>query len=335
MGTRRRYAGFCEEGSFNPATPHDAKFHIEIASAGLDVPDNPNVEFEGGLTRGRSELRPGYYVPPGNIVFPINVRAIGYFLKWALGNYVFTDGGAGTNTHEIYGKEDTALPSFTTRLGKDAFEHIFTGTTINSLQLEIGGDWLLCTVDCVAAKDYKGDLKEIADLSLFNEKKLTFVSAGVTFGGVDYNCKIQNMTINIENNIDTAKGKGIGTRYPCRFPIGARNVNLSGVLHFEDETEYEKYWGQATGISDDGPSDEAIIITIDSGDEGSLELNFPKVQYTVVGAPSSGRAPIDHAFSGYAIVDTATLADEVTEVTTELLATVENNNDDMDNDIES
>jgi len=66
-----------------------------------------------------------------------------------------------------------------------------------------------------------------------------------------------------------------------------------------------------------------------------LELNFPKVQYTVVGAPSSGRAPIDHAFSGYAIVDTATLADEVTEVTTELLATVENNNDDMDNDIES
>jgi len=335
MGTVRRYAGFTEEQNFNPAIPHDAKFHIEIASAGLDEPDNPNVEFESGLYRGRRELRPGYYSASGNIIFPINVRAIGYFLKWALGNYVFTDGGAGTNTHEIYGKEDTALPSFTARIGKDHFEHIFTGTTINSLQLEIGGDWLLCTVDCIAAKSHKDDLKAIADLSLFTENKLTFVAAGVTFGGTPYNCKIQNMTINISNNVDVAKGKGVGTRYPCRLPIGARNVDLSGVLHYLDTSEYEKYWGQATGIGDDGPSDEAIVVTIDGGDDGSLQLNFPKVQYTKIGAPPSGRAPIDQAFSGYAIVDTVTLADEVTEVETELLATLENNNDDMDNDIES
>lgn len=336
MGTVRRYAGFCEEQNFNPTVPHEAKFHIEIASAGLDVPDNPNVEFESGLYRGRREIRPGYYTPSGNIVFPINVRAIGYFLKWALGEYVFTDGGAGTNTHEIYGKEATLLPSFTARIGKDAFEHVFTGVTINSLNLEIGGDWLLCTIDCFAAKDFKDTLKAIADLDLFTEKMLTFIAAGVTFGTTSYNCKIQNMTISIENSVDAPKGKGVGTRYPCRFPVGARNVNLSGTLHYEDETEYEKYWGDADGIHDtDSPSDEEITIDINGGDSGSLELKFPKVQYTKVGAPPSGRAPIDHAFAGYAIVDTVTLADAVTEVDTELLATLENNNDDMDDDIES
>lgn len=336
MGTVRRYGGFTEEENFNPAVPPEAKFHIEIASATLDVPANPNVEFESGLYRGRREIRPGYYTPSGNIVFPINVRAIGYFLKWALGEYKFTDGGAGTNTHEIYGKEGTSLPSFTARIGKDHFEHIFTGTTINSLQLEIGGDWLLCTVDCVAGKDHKGTLKEIADLDLFEEKMLTFIAAGVSFGGVGYNCKIKNMTINIANNIDAPGGKGIGTRYPCRFPVGARNVNLSGNLHFEDETEYAKYWGDADGIHDtDSPGSEEIIITIDGGTPGSLELKFPKVQYTQVGAPPSGRSPIDHSFSAYAIVDTTTLADAVTEVDTEMLATLENNNDDMDEDIES
>ncbi len=331
----RRYLGCCEESTFNQATPPEAKFHVEIASASLDVPDNPNVEFEGGLYRGRTTLEPGYYSPSGNIVFPVDIRSIGYILKWALGEYKFTDGGEGTNTHELYGTEETILPSFTARLGRDAFEHIFSGTVINSLTIAIEGDYLMLTIDCVAAKDTKGTLKEIADLTLFDENKLTFIAAGVTFGGTCYNCKIKGMTVTIENNVDTEAGKGIGSRYACRFPVGARNVNLSGTLHFEDETEYEKYWGQATGVGDSGPTDEEIVINIDAGDDGSLELKFPKVKYTSVAAPPSGRTPIDHAFNAYALVDTVTLADGVTKVNTELLATLENNNDDMDNDIES
>lgn len=335
MSTVRRYGGFVEEANFNPATPPDAVFHIEIGSAGLDVPDNPNIEYESGLYRGRTSLRPGFYAPAGNIVFPVDIRSIGYFLKWALGSYVYTDGGAGTNTHEIYGLEGTELPSFTSHIGKDAFEHIFTGCVVNSLQIAIESDYIIVTVDVIGAKDTKATLKAIADLTLFNENLLTFIAAGITFGGDSYNCKIKGFTITIENNADAAAGKGIGTRYPCRIPVGARNVNLSGTLYFEDETEYAKYWGQATGISDDGPSNEEIIVTIDSGDDGSLELKFPKVIYTNVTAPPSGRAPIDHGFSAYAMVDTVTLADAVTEINTELLVTLENNNDDMDNDITS
>ena len=336
MGTVRRYAGFCEESEFNPAVPPEAKFHIEIASATLDEPNNPNIMFESGLTRGRSDIRPAYYVAGGNIVAPINVRMIGYFLKWAMGEYVFTDGGGGTNTHEIYGKEDIVLPSFTTRLGKDHFEHVFTGTVINTMTIEVGGDWLLCTINNFAARSYKDDLKTIADLSLFNEKKLTFIAAGVTFGGVNYNCKIRNLTITLNNNIPSDRGKGVGTRFPCRLPVGARDVDVSGTLHFLDSTEYEKFWNQANGISaTEGPGDEEIIISIDSGSDGSLELKFPKFQLTSIAANPSGRDPIDQSFSGYAIVDTVTLADEVTEVETELLATLENNNDDMDNDIAS
>ncbi len=326
----RRYAGFKEEPIFNPDPPLlDAGFHIEISSAGLDVPSNPNVEFESGLYRGRREIRPGYYVPSGNIVFPINVRAIGYFLKWALGGYKFTDGGIGANTHELWGSEETELPSFTTHLGKDAFEHVFTGTTINSLQIEIGGDWLLCTIDCVAGKDYKQPLKEISDLQLFDEKTLTFIAAGVQFNSVGYNCKVQNMTININNNIDTAGGKGIGTRYACRFPAGARNIDLSGNLHFIDETEYVKYWGSNQGIHDtNSPGSEPITITIDGGTAGSLELKFPKIQYTDIGASPSGRAPITHSFSAYAVVDEVTMKDSST-LHTEMLATLVNQNEDM------
>lgn len=335
MSTVRRYGGFVEEGSFNPAEPPEAVFHIEIGSASLDVPDNPNIEFESGLYRGRTSLRPGFYAPAGNIVFPVDIRSIGYFLKWALGNYVYTDGGMGTNTHEIYGLEGTELPSFTSHIGKDAFEHIFTGCIVNSLQIVIESDYIMVTVDIVSAKDHKATLKAIADLTMFNENLLTFIAAGIMFGGVCYNCKVKGFTLNIENNADAVAGKGIGTRYPCRIPVGARNINLSGTLYFEDDTEYKKYWGAVNGIGESGPTDEEIVVTIDSGEDGSLELKFPRVMYTSLTGQPSGRAPIEHGFSAYAMVDEVTLADTVTKVNTELLVTLENNNEDMDEDIVS
>ena len=144
---RIRYAGLAEEYSFNPVTPPDAIFHIDIGSATLDVPTDPNLHFEGGLYRGRKIIRPGFYAPTGNIVYPVDIRSIAYILKWALGSYVFTDGGEGANTHEIYGIEDLVLPSFCTRLGKDNFEHIFTGCVINSLEIKIEGEYVFITAD--------------------------------------------------------------------------------------------------------------------------------------------------------------------------------------------
>jgi len=334
MPTIRRYAGLAEEYSFNIASPPDAIFHIEIASTTLDVPDNPNLVFEGGLYRGRKTIRPGYYVPAGNIVYPIDIRSFGYFMKWALGEYVFTDGGGGTNTHEMYGKDNNIIPSLCAHIGKDGFgEHIFSGLTINSVEIVIENDYILCTVDMVGAKDTKTTIKAIADLTLFNENLLSFVDASMTFGVGNYNCKVKSLTLNITNNADTEAGKGVGSRYPCRIPVAARDVNFSGNLWFEDDTEYQKYWGGASGISDDGPTNEAIVITIDSGDDGSIEINMPKAVYTNLAAQPSGRGEIVQGFSGIALIDTVTLADAVTEVNTELLVTIESNNEDMDDDI--
>ncbi|HDK26590.1 MAG TPA: hypothetical protein ENG48_05830 [Candidatus Atribacteria bacterium] len=336
MPTVRRYAGLSEEGSFNQSPPPEAVFHIEIASTTLDVPDNPNLIFEGGLHRGRKILRPGYYTPAGNIIYPIDIRSFAYFMKWALGEYVFTDGGEGTNTHEMYGKENNILPSICARIGKDGFgEHIFSGLTISSVEIVIENDYIMCTVDMVGAKDTKTTIKAIADLNLFNENLLSFVDASITFGASDYNCKIKSMTLNIANNPDVEAGKGIGSRYPCRIPVGARDVNFSGNLWFEDDTEYQKYWGSSGGVGDSGPTNEEIVITIDSGDDGSIELKLPKAVYSNLSAQPAGRGEIVQGFSGIALIDTVTLADEVTEVETELLVTIKNNNDDMDDDIPS
>jgi len=335
MTEPRRYAGFAEEETFNPAVAPESVFHIDIASASLDAPSDPNLHFEGGMSRGRKIIRPGYYVPAGNIVYAIDIRSIGYFLKWALGNYVFTDGGEGTNTHEIYPKENTILPSYTVRLGKDFFEHVFRGCVMNGLELAIEDSFIFATLDNIGARDSRDTLDEIAALTLFNENNLSFIDASLALGGSNYNCKIKNLTISITNGADAGPGKGFGQRHPCRIPVGNRNIDIKGNLFFEDYSEYAKFWGASSGVSEDGVSTEAMVLTIDAGTDGSLEFNFPKLAYTDLKTPPSGRGEIVQAFSGVALIETITLADAVTEIEAEVLATLLNNNDDMDDDIMS
>ena len=328
---RIRYAGFAEEYSFNPGTPPAAIFHIDIGSATLDVPADPNLHFEGGLYRGRKIIRPGFYAPAGNVVYPVDIRSIAYILKWALGKYKFTEDEGGMNTHEIYGVEDLVLPSFCTRLGKDNFEHIFTGCTINSLEIKIEGEYVFVTADIVAARDYKGAVEAIADLKLFAEYPLSFIDSTISLTS-DYSCKFKGITISITNNPDVAAGKGFGSRHPCRMPIGARDIDISGNLYFEDSLEYEKFWGASGGISAGLPTNEELIITILSGDYGSMAIKMPKFMFTDLKTPPSGRTEIVQAFSGIALMEKVTLDDE-TEIDTDLIATILNKNGNLEEEV--
>jgi len=333
---RLRYVGFAEELNYRPVTPPDAVFHVDIASASLDVPADPNLKFEGGLYRGLKTIRPGYYVPTGNIVYPADIRTIAYILKWALGMYKFTGGiGEGLNTHEIYSAEELLLPSFTARLGKDVFEHIFTGCIVNSLELKVEGEYFYLTIDVVGGRDYKGVLKEIGDLLLPEEYPLSFIDTNMVIGEASaYSCKFKSLTISIANNLAPDAGKGFGSRFPCRIPIGQRNVAISGSLFWENTDEYVKYWGDANGSSANAPSTEKLTVTLDSGAYGSMNLVLPKFYLAQLTTPPSGRTEIVQGFSAIGLVDTVVLAD-LSEVDTDILATILNGADDLDEDITS
>ena len=332
---RMRYVGFAEEATYRPVVPPAAVFHVDIASASLDVPSDPNLHFEGGLYRGLKTIRPGYYVPGGNIVYPADIRTIAYILKWALGNYKYTVGGAGINTHEIWSVEELVLPSFTARLGKDNFEHIFTGCIINSLELKVEGEYFYLTLDVVGGKDSKGALQAIGDLLLPAEYPLSFIDTSMVLGVTPYSCKFKTLTIKIANNLAPDAGKGFGTRFPCRLPVGARNVNISGGLFFEDSSQYESFWGDSAGISVNVPVEETLTLTLDSGAFGSMNLVLPRFYFSQLTTPVAGRTEITQGFSAIGLVDTVTMADDVTEVDTDILATVLNGADDLDEDIVS
>lgn len=316
----RRYAGFGNESVYGTAVA--AQFHVDMQSATLDAPSGTESYYAGGLGRGIRTRRPGYYVPSGNIVYAWDIRTIGAMLRWALGGYVFTDDTL--NTHEMYASDDVILPSFTARIGKDVFEHVFAGCVVDSLELDLAGDFLLATMAVNAKKDSKAALQAESALLLPDEFPLAFHDATISLFGSARSADIKKLKLMIANGARPDSGRGIGSRYAYRQPVGSRDITLATDLWLENTGDVEDFWGGASGPSDDGPADQAISITCDAGADGSLVLALPRAHFTKVATQPSGREEITASAEIRALVDDIELLDGVTTVRSELLATLEN-----------
>lgn len=321
----QRYLGLAEETSYNMETPPAAVVHLDIASASLDTPSDPNLIYGGGLQRSATLQRPGFYAPSGNIMYAFDVNSVIYLLKWGLGAYVFTsEGGTGTlNLHEFYGSADNVLDSFCARVGKDYFEHVFSGCVINSLELQVEGEFCNLTADIVAAKDSKDTIQAIADLSLPDAYPLAFHEVTASIDGSDLSAKVKTLNLSISNNMDAESGRGLGSRHPYRVIGGERETEISMELFFEDSSVLEDFWGGATGPAATGVSEIPIVLTFDNGAHGSMEITLPKVAYSEVQQQPSSRDEIVQSVTGRCLMSTITLADS-SEVESEIGVNVEN-----------
>jgi len=96
-----RYLGIAKEAEYG--TKLDPKFFVDTASAGLDVPDGPELIKPGGLQRFKRDHSPGMYVPSGPLEFVADPPLLWYILWLLLGTKATTD-----NTSTI---SDEATPS--------------------------------------------------------------------------------------------------------------------------------------------------------------------------------------------------------------------------------
>lgn len=334
-GGIRRYCGITEETEFGQTPAPAAAVHLDIASSSLDTPSDTNIIYDGGARRTARLYRPGFYNCSGNVVYGLDIRTIGWLLKWALGSYKYTVGGGGGsfNLHEIYGTEDTLLPSFCSRIGKDIFEHIFSGCVINSLEINIGDALCMATADIVAKKDAKGAL-ETGELLFPVEYPLAFHEAKVFLAGSpdeEISARVKEFTLTINNAASADAGRHVGSRYPARVPVGDRETTLSLTLFHENTDFLEKFWGGSTGPSDCGSSEYGLKIELDSApcaEHGKLEILLPKVISTSTSQQPSGRSEMDQSVDVRALMDTLTL-DDASEVEGEVLCSLENNEEEM------
>jgi len=321
-----RYLGLAKEADFAGAAPPVAVFHVDIASASLDAPMDTELIYSGGLGRGRKIHRPGFYAPSGDIAYAFDIRTIGWLLRWALDGYKYTPQlDPALDIHEIWGSDSSLLPSFCARLGKDLFEHVFSGCTIGTLTITVEGEFCTVTATINAAKDAKEAIKAKSALLLPSQYPLAFHEVTATIAGADSSAKVKSLTLTIENALAPDAGRSIGSRHPRRIPAGERAVNLSANLFFEDTAELERFWGGAAGPAATGVTEFAVELNFDAGVDGFMVIALPKVIYNQVQQQPSGRDEITQAVGGMALLAGNTLNDAVTEVESELLVTINNN----------
>jgi hypothetical protein len=325
-----RYGAFAEEASYNENPAPEPDFFVDITGASLDAPSDTEMIYGGGLGRSAFLHRPGFYSPAGNVVYAFDVRTIAFLLKWALGEYVYTAGGGtgALNLHECYGTEDDILPSFCARIGKDLFEHVFSGCCLNQLQLQMEGEFCVATADIIAAVDAKDTLRAIADVTLPTEYPLAFHEAtAYSVSGsyeTEWSANVKSLTLTINNNLSAEAGRTIGTRYPRRIPANERLTTFAANLWFDSDDELEKLWGGASGPAATGPAEGFLRVVLDGGAGGEVRLDLPKYIYTQVQQQPSGRSELVQAVTGRAFPDTVTLEDGVTDVSTDIYARIEN-----------
>lgn len=189
------------------------------------------------------------------------------------------------------------LLPFTARVGKDLFEHVFSGCVLDSLEIEIAADIIKATLGIAASKDSKGVLPADVD---FNEGNI-FAPHNVTasINGEDASVRVEELNLSIANNADLESGRTIGARFPRRGYRGALEVTGDISLAFIDTAELERFWG-----SHDGPTSGELIefpLTINIGE--NLDISFPRVVYTSMGQPLGGRDRIEQEGSFQALVD--------------------------------
>ncbi len=228
------------------------------------------------------------------------------------------------NLHEVYGANNVLLDTFTARLGKDVFEHVFQGCVLNTLTLAIEGEYCMATADIIAGKDSKAAIKPVPELVLPRQYPLVFHEATATIAGVDESCQIKSMTLAINNNASAENGRGIGQRFPCRIPVGSREVTLTKSLWYEDTKHLERYWGGASGPSATGSEEIAVDLKFDSGDFGELTLSLPRFINTQVQQQPSGRDELVQEVAGTAMQAQEVELEDESVVGTEILAVIEN-----------
>ena len=325
-----RYFGHGKEETFGTAVA--AVQHVDIASTTLDVPTGAEIIIEGGMGRGALRKRPGFYAPSGNIEYTWDIRSIGWMLRYALGGYQFT-AGSGTppiHTHEIYGTNYNMLPSFTARLGKDVFEHVFTGCTINTLALNVTDNLASATLGVVASTDANAQLKEPADLILPPEYPMAFYEFTAKINNKDQSTLIRSFTVNIGNNINTTSGRTIGSRYPRYFRAGNRECSINLALDFEDLTYLKEFWGDESGPSGTGSSEISLEITGTASTDEKIIFTFPRCVILGIQTQPRGREAIVQNLSLQAMTKpNLKLADNATEVSTDIYVKLTNKQESM------
>lgn len=225
----------------------------------------------------------------GNVVVPVDLIGIGYWLEMLLGAPTTT--GVGPYVHTF--KVPTSVPSWVIELGYlDITKYlVYNGCKAESIAFKFGGDEeLTATVELLGAKETAGTASIDATVSTFTITKFGNFQAAVTEGGSSI-ATVQEINMTIKNNLDANTFCIGGSGIRPSLPEGVVAVSGSIKAMFEDLTLLNK------AING---TESSLVVTLTSG-TSSLVLAVDELLYrrNAPGVPTPGGIWVDLPFEGY------------------------------------
>ena len=332
------YAQEVTKASFNPAwwnQADDVNFKL-----------NDDAVTRSGGSRMNKRARAGVMKPTGSTKADADLQQLGWYFFGYLDNYKYTGGAANatTHTHEFWGGEGRTLPSFRGIAVYDMLKKYLYGLIEDQLKLEVSNEAMTVGAEWIYATEKAGIIGEDSETftqpaALTNEeifimfydvdlylgtnngspKKLTGVSTAFSFEGSN------------NHNVDSAIG--LGSRYPQQQPLaGKRDNKISITTTLTAETVREILNGEYGEVDALEPSSCKLLqlpleVNIAHCENANIScrIKFPKcnikVEYDMSGADVI-EATISLDTLG---TETIKLADNTTDITTDMYVKLVNN----------
>jgi len=287
-----RYLSFVEEATHGTPVLTGGET-IDPLSAEIEPSGDTTLIYEGA-SRLDKLVAPGPYINEGEISTAFDDKAFPWFIKWALGGYEVT--GSGPYTHRFYPSPRALMQPFTVRVGKDIFEHIYSGCVVSTLGIEYDREFVNGNVEIISGRDSQQTVVEGPEFTQGN----VYAGCNVTveIDATDQSTYVETFTLNIETGADSESGITVGSRYPRRSFQGAVMVELEMTMSFFDTSQLELFWGDPAGPLGCNVGD--FPMTIHVGD--NVDIVLPRLTYTNVSIPLPGRDRIEQTVTARGLV---------------------------------
>jgi len=241
-------------------------------------PNQSSLKLRPNQTRSVRKNAPGMYYVEGSgmqqYVEPEGM--LSNWLKWVLGGVVSAQQG-GTAAYKHTFKTADTVKAFTMWLKRGDVQQVkHPYCSVRSLELNQSVDGALrSTVNFIGQKDVIATdfgSASYGTLEVFTNQMLEVSIAGAATGQA---VQVHNPTIKFAQAINPEDGMSHGSRFYKALIAGAVDVTGSFDMWFDDDSEYQRFWGNAAASE---PADLAtpvpLIFTWDSGVEADTGYNY-------------------------------------------------------------
>ena len=334
----KRYGSKQSNGTDIATSSFDPDWWNHADSVNFKLNDTPVTR--SGSSRMNKRARAGIMKPTGSTTADADLQQLAWYFFGCLDNYVYTAGSGTTHTHEFYGGEGKELPSFRGIAMFDMLKKYLRGMVVDELKLDVsnenmtvGAEWIYQTESAGINESFT-EPDELTDEQLF----IMFYDVSLYLGTDNDSPKPLDgistaFSLSCKNNHDVDKSIGLGSRSPQKRPqAGKRETTISITTTLTSDTARSILDAEYGAVNATSPSTCKLLqlplevhVAQCENPNISCKIVFPKcnvrVEYSMSGVDTvEATLSLDTLGTG-----TVELADETTEVATDMYVKLVNN----------